>query len=140
MTAMMSAGSPAGNRRTSAVAVAVLMVITTVLTPVMCVSSCLCTSFHRTNRTAGIHRRLSAMSMMPVSRNRHSQKNCQQSCCQHCCKMSAHMHPSPLLSSTLYSQGRSCNHTIAQKRGSKQVSLCFYHGILPLLLRFTGTL
>lgn len=97
MASVISAVPPTGNGRTGTVAVAVLMVITAILALVMHMSSCLGTSFYRTDRTAGINRRPSVMSVMPVSKNRHRQKACEQNRGHNRGKPSAKMHASPLL-------------------------------------------
>lgn len=148
MTSMMSAGASSGNGHTGAVTIIAFMVITAVLTPVMGMPSCFCASFHRTDRTAGIRRGLSVMSAVPMSRNRHSQKDRQKSGGHGRSKPSANMHASPLLSplrtdapasdvhKSTISRRNCCKNSIAQRNvrnkqsvrsGKPVMKTCFLH-------------
>lgn len=145
---MMSAGASSGNGHTGTVTVIAFVVITAVLTPVMGMPSCFRASFHRTDRTAGIRRGLSVMSAVPMSRNRHSQKDRQKSGGHDRSKPSANMHASPLLSplrtdapasdahKSIMFRRNCCKNSIAQRnvrnkqsvRSGKPVTkTCFLH-------------
>ncbi len=100
VTAMSSAISPAGHNGTSSITVTICVIITAVITSVMCMTSRLCTPFYCTDRTTGIHCFLPVMTVMAMSRDRHSQNSHKQHRSYNSCKLFTKMHGASLLSSS----------------------------------------